>query len=332
MVKCQACSHFCKISPGRVGVCGIRKNVDGKLYLLTYSLAVAKNIDPIEKKPLFHFLPGSRAYSFGTLGCNLRCANCQNYDISQMHNLKGQVEKYDRFHWGHPLPPEEIVKEALENGCRSIAYTYTEPTIFLEYALVTMRLAEENNLKNVWVSNGFMSEKTLDLIVPYLDAINIDIKSIDDKFYKSNCGASVKPILANCKKLVKAKVWLEVTTLMIPTLTDAEDLFKKIAEFIRYELGDFVPWHITAFSGEISWKLKHLPYTSYAVLEKGYNIGKKAGLKYVYLGNTDQAEKESTYCPVCKKIMIRRFGYQVERLDENGKCHYCGKIMAGVFK
>lgn len=329
-LQCQNCSHFCKIKEGGVGICGIRQNLKGKLYLLAYGRAIAVNVDPIEKKPLFHFLPGTEAYSFGTLGCNFRCGNCQNYEISQMFGVKGKTEEYGGINWGHSFSPREIVAKALENNCASIAYTYNEPTVFLEYALDTMKIAREKGLKNVWVSNGFMSEKTLNTIIPYLDAINVDIKSFDDDFYKSNCGARLQPVLENCKKLVKAKIWLEITTLVIPTLSDDEKMLREIARFIKNELGDFVPWHISAFSGAISWKLKHLSDTPVEDVEKGYKIGKQEGLKYVYAGNVWNKEMESTYCPKCGKIVIERMGYVISRYDKEGKC-VCGEKLEGIF-
>lgn len=329
ILECRTCSHFCKIREGRTGICGIRQNIKGKLYLLTYGKAAAAHIDPIEKKPLFHFLPGSLAYSFGTIGCNFRCANCQNYDISQMFEMKGRVEKYGEIDWGFDLSPAEIVKEAKEKGCASIAYTYTEPTVFLEYCLDTMKLARKKGIKNVWVSNGFMSAETLDAIIPYLDAINVDIKSFTDEFYKSNCGAGVGPVLDNCRRLAKEGVWLEITTLVIPTLSDDEKMLRQVAKFIKNELGDFVPWHVSAFSGVISWKLRHLPETPTAKIKKAYDIGKEEGLKYVYAGNVWEEDMESTYCPGCKEAVIRRAGYAIERFDKEGKCPKCGKLIKG---
>ena len=331
-LQCETCSHFCKIKEGRVGVCGIRQNIGGKLFLLTYAKAVAANIDPIEKKPLFHFLPGSRTYSFGTIGCNFRCANCQNYDISQMYGLKGKTQEYDKLNWGFDLSPQEIVEEALSSGCQSIACTYTEPTIFLEYCLDAMKLARKRGLKNVWVSNGFMSSQTLDAIIPHLDAINVDIKSMDDEFYGSNCGARVKPVLENCKRLVGEKVWLETTTLIIPTLSDSRAMLRKIAKFIKNELGDFVPWHVSAFSGAISWKLEHLPDTLRETVEKAYNIGKEEGLRYVYAGNVWGGEMENTLCPECGEVVIGRIGYNIEPLLKKGKCAHCANQLDGVFE
>ena len=331
VIKCQACSHFCKIKEGKTGICGVRQNNKGKLKLLVYGKAIAVNIDPIEKKPLFHFLPGSQAYSFGTLGCNFRCDNCQNFDISQIYNFKGKTEKYKKFSWGYNLPPREIVEDALASKCQSIAYTYNEPTVFLEYALDTMQLARKKGLKNIWVSNGFMSKKTAALILPYLDAINIDLKSFDDNFYKKHCGGRLNPILRNCRTFVKNKVWLEITTLIIPTLSDNRKTFEEIARFIKKELGDFVPWHISGFSPKISWKLQDLPETPLGKIKEAYQIGKKMGLKYVYGGNVWQEDLENTFCPKCKKATIRRKGYRINCQLRGSCCPFCQEKIEGIF-
>lgn len=282
-VQCESCNHFCKIVNNHAGICGVRQNINGKLYLLTYGKIAAVHVDPIEKKPLFHFLPGSKTFSFGTFGCNFRCANCQNYDIAQICGTKNVDGN-----WGQELDPAQIVKLAQENDCESIAYTYNEPTIFWEYALDTMILARKVGLKNVWVSNGFMSDKVLDKIIPYLDAINVDIKSFDDEFYKTNCGARVQPVLDNCKRLVKAGVWTEITTLIIPTLSDDEKMLRQIARFIKNELGDFVPWHVSVFLGAFSWKLRHLPDTPVDKIRRACAIGKDEGLKHVHAGNINE--------------------------------------------
>jgi len=284
VVKCQTCSHRCVIVPGKRGTCGVRENIGGKLYLLVYGRAIAANIDPIEKKPLFHFMPGTYTFSISTVGCNFRCGNCQNWTISQFGKTP-DVAREMIENSGEDLPPKKVVRLAKENNCPSISYTYTEPTIFLEYALDTMKLAKKAGLKNIWVSNGFMSGETLKLIISYLDAINIDIKSFDDKFYRENCGARLGPVLENCKAVVKSKIWLETTTLIIPTLSDDEKMLEKIARFVKNKLGDFVPWHVSAFSGAISWKLQHLPETPIGKIKKAYEIGKSAGLKYVHMGN-----------------------------------------------
>jgi len=219
---------------------------------------------------------------------------------------------------GYDLTSLEIAQHAKSEKCESISYTYNEPTIFLEYALDTMKLAKQNGLKNVWVSNGFMSNKTLNLIMPYLDAINIDIKSFDEAFYKSQCGAKLEPILENCKRIVRENIWLEITTLIIPTFSDNLKMLRFLAEFIKNELGDFIPWHISAFSGKISWKMKNVPDTSIETIKSVYETAKSAGLKYVYAGNVIDANLENTYCPKCDNIFIKRSSYNVKRMDKSG--------------
>ncbi len=277
-VRCQTCSHFCLIAPQKRGLCGVRENQQGKLYSLNYGKIIAAHVDPIEKKPLYHFLPGTLTYSIATVGCNFSCGTCQNWNISQ-------APKPDKPITGQEIPPEQIVQKALDNQCPSIAYTYTEPTIFLEYALETMKLARHKGLKNIWVTNGFMSRQTLDLITPYLEATNVDLKSFDPSFYQKNCGGQLKPVLENLKQMKKKNIWLEITTLIIPGLTDQEKMLKKIAQFIKKDLGEETPWHISRFFPEISWKLQHLPITPLESLEAAYQIGKKTGLKNVYKGN-----------------------------------------------
>jgi len=320
-VQCRLCNRFCAISNGQVGKCRTRKNVNGKLYSLIYGYPIALNIDPVEKKPLFHFMPGSFTYSLGALGCNFFCANCQNWDISQARDIENKVKSMEFF------DPERIVKEAIENECESISYTYIEPTIFTEYALDIMKLAKQKGLKNIWVSNGFMSNECLDAIIPYLDAINIDLKSMDDDFYKDNCGARIQPVLNNIKQIKKADIHLEITTLIIPTLSDKLEMLKRAAEFIALELDFDIPWHLSKFSANISWKLKHLPDTSDGLIYQAYEIGKEAGLKYVYVGNIPGDQKENTYCPACGELAVRRLGYHIERLDSKGRCAACDKYL-----
>jgi pyruvate formate lyase activating enzyme len=323
-VRCQTCSHGCQIAPNQRGICGVRENRNGTLAVLNYGRAVAAHIDPIEKKPLFHFLPGSRTYSFAAVGCNLRCANCQNFDISQI-TKQPQLSAVAIAAMGDKLSPPEIVKNAIENSCPSISYTYSEPTIFLEYALDTMKLAKNAGLKNVWVSNGFMSRKTLELIAPYLDAINIDLKSFDDNFYRRYCGARLEPILETLQLAKKLSVWVEVTTLIIPGLSDDEKMLRQIAQFMNHDLGSETPWHISRFSGAISWQLTDRPETPVATLGKTRRIGLTAGLKYVYSGNVPGMASENTYCPRCQKLNIERVGYHIMRFDRNGQCANCGE-------
>lgn len=317
-VRCQNCPHYCVIAPGKRGICGGRENNKGKLYSLVYGKAAACHVDPIEKKPFFHFLPGSKTLSVATVGCNLRCLNCQNYDISQS-------PKPDKPISGEDLTPEEIVKLVLENNLPSISYTYTEPTIFMEYALETAKLAKKAGLKNCWVSNGFMSEEALDLIAPYLDAANIDLKSFSEDFYEKVCGAKLQPILDALKGMKAAGIWTEIATLVIPTLNDDEKNFRNIAEFIKKELGAETPWHVSRFSGAISWKLKDLPDTPAETLEKAYRIGKEIGLKYVYIGNVLGSVSEDTFCPKCGTLGISRKNYIISRYDKDGRCPKCGE-------
>jgi pyruvate formate lyase activating enzyme len=277
-VRCGLCNHQCLIDKTRRGICGVRENGHGKLYTLVYGKAIAENIDPIEKKPFYHFLPGTFSLSIATVGCNFQCLHCQNADISQVSKERADVEIL-----GKDLPPEKVVKHALDNNCPSISYTYTEPTIFLEYALDCMKLARSKGLKNNWVSNGYMTKEALDLIAPYLDAINVDLKAFTEKFYQEVCKAKLAPVLENLKKIKKKKIWLEVTTLIIPKKNDSEKELKQIAEFIKNELGEDTPWHVSRFFPY--YKLDSIPPTSVEKVRQAVEIGKKAGLKYVYAGN-----------------------------------------------
>jgi len=288
---------------------------------LVYGYPVALNADPIEKKPLFHFMPGSLTYSLGTYGCNFKCLNCQNWDLSQKKDLGPALEELTF------TPPEKIVEEAIGAGCQSIAYTYNEPTVFSEYALDIMKIARENNLKNVWVSNGYMSEEALGRVLPLLDAINVDLKSMDDNFYRKNCGARLEPILNNLKILKSEQVHVEITTLIIPGMSDDPKMLEDLAAFIGVELDNDTPWHITRFSPESSWQMKKLPPTSKDALFNAYDIGKEAKLNYVYIGNLPGTERENTYCPKCGQTAVRRLGYYIERYDNAGRCPDCDKSL-----
>ena len=317
--QCLTCSHYCVINPQNRGICGTRENIDGKIYSLVYKKAVAENIDPIEKKPLFHFLPGSRSLSIAAVGCPFKCSWCQNWQISQQPKPCKKVEGFD-------LPPEKIIQDALRQKCQSISYTYTEPAIFLEYALDTMKLAHKKGLKNVWVSDGYSSKEAIKLVAPYLDAINVDLKAFKEKTYQKYIGGRLKPVLINLKEFYKRKIHLEITTLLIPKLNDSESELKQIALFIKKELGKEVPWHISRFFP--SYKMIDRPLTSIKALEKAYQIGKKTGLKFVYLGNVVDSKKESTFCPKCSTLNIFRTGYlsilkNVKVENEKGLCSKC---------
>jgi len=315
--QCQNCPHLCLISPGKRGICGVRENINGKLYALNYGKAIACHIDPIEKKPFFHFLPGSYSLSVATVGCNFRCLNCQNYSISQAPKPDKPIE-------GEDLPPEKVVEMALRYKVPSISYTYTEPTIFIEYALDTMKLAKKAGLKNNFVSNGFMTKESAKLVIPYLDANNIDIKGFTEEFYQENCGGKLKPVLDTCKLMKKSGVWVEITTLAIPGRSDSEEMFRGVAKFIYQELGPETPWHITQFSGAISWKLQHVPDTPVETLKLGYKIGKETGLKYVYTGNVPGLPSENTICPKCGTVAVSLTNYIIHRHDKEGLCPKCG--------
>ena len=324
-VQCQSCSHYCIILPGKRGVCGVRENKNGELYSLVYGKAVACHIDPIEKKPFFHFLPGSYSLSIATVGCNFRCKHCQNWDISQKPQLTGEII-------GENLPPEEIVKRTKENNLPSISYTYTEPTIFLEYALDAMKLAKKEGIKNNWVTNGFLSKEALEAISPYLDAVNVDLKGFTEEFYQKYCQGRLQPVLDTLIRMKKKKIWVEVTTLIIPTLNDDKKIFIEIAKFIKTELGAETPWHVTQFSGVISWQMQHLSNTPVETVEKAYKIGKEAGLKYVYTGNIPGLPSEDTFCPKCAALVIDRTNYIIHRYDKEGKCPKCGESLDLILK
>lgn len=327
IVQCTACAHYCCIKPDNTGVCGIRKNIAGQLFLLVYGRTAAVNIDPIEKKPLFHFLPGTQIFSLGTVGCNFGCDFCQNWDISQITKGRRQI---DAEQWGQDWPTEKIVNYCIENQIPSIAYTYNEPTIFAEYAYDVMRLAAKCGIKNVFVSNGYSSTETYKLITPYLDAINIDLKSFKPEYYQKICKANIKPVLQNIKKIFDLGIWLEVTTLIVPGKNDSEQEIKQIAEFLA-GIDVNIPWHISRFFPQ--YKMTDAPPTPISALKRAYKIGKAAGLRYVYVGNCPSQNLESTYCPKCKEIVIERSGYLVScpRI-KNSHCAHCGYGIRGVWE
>jgi pyruvate formate lyase activating enzyme len=322
MVRCHLCSHQCRIVEGKRGICGVRENRGGTLYSLVYGKLVSSHLDPIEKKPLFHFLPGSSAYSIATVGCNFRCRNCQNWEISQSPKPQGPI-------MGRTFSSEEIVKAAKRTDCESIAYTYTEPTIFMEYAYDTAKLAVENNVKNVFVTNGYITEEALREMAPYLHAANIDLKSFSEDFYKSNCGAHLEPVLDSIRLYKKLGIWIEVTTLIIPTLNDSDEDLTDIAEFLA-DVGVDVPWHVSRFHP--TYELIDLPPTPIETIRKARDIGLKSGLRYVYQGNVP-GEDENTYCYNCGKLLISRYVYEIlENKVIKSACPSCGTEIDGVFK
>jgi pyruvate formate lyase activating enzyme len=321
-VHCRACAHGCRIAPGERGICAVRQNVDGSLYSLTYGRVVARDVDPIEKKPLFHFLPGSRAYSIATVGCNFTCLNCQNHFISQY------PRQHDGRLVGDTVEPGEIVGDALRAECQSIAYTYTEPTIAIEFVLDVMRIARREGLANVWVSNGYFSHDAALEILPYLDAINIDLKGISDSFYHTVCGGNVRPILDNIERIQQAGAWIEVTTLVIPGWNDSDEELRWTAEAIA-GIASCIPWHISRFFP--AYRMVNRPPTPIETLERARRIGRDVGLSYVYMGNVP-GEGEETRCPDCGATAILRGGYVIRanRLRE-GACPTCGRPIEGVW-
>jgi len=320
--RCNLCAHRCTIKPDRRGICGVRENRNGILYSLVYGTLIAVNIDPIEKKPFFHVCPASKSYSIATVGCNLSCEFCQNHDISQM-------PRSTRMITGEDLSPMEIADRAKKSGSKTIAYTYTEPTIYFELAYDTAKIAVENGLKNVFVTNGFMTAEAIETIAPYLTAANVDLKSFRDEFYKKRCGARLNPVLGSLKKMKEMGIWVEITTLLIPALNDSDEELKDIAQFIA-GLGKETPWHISRFHPQ--FKMLNVPVTSISSLHKAVEIGKQAGLKYVYSGNVPGDEGENTKCFNCGNLLIERYGFRIVSINIKGnKCSKCEIELEGVF-
>ncbi len=319
-IQCQLCPKFCTLKNNEIGNCKARKNIDGVLYSLVYAKPVSSFIDPIEKKPLFHFFPGTTAYSIGTSGCNLHCKFCQNWSISQA-NPEDIPSK--------ELSPEKIVQSAEKNSCSSIAYTYTEPNIFYEYVLDTAKLAKNKRIKNIIVTNAFINEAPIKELYRYIDAVNIDFKAFDEEFYQEICDGKLKPILNAIKLIKKTGAWLELTNLVIPTLNDGVEKIKQLCIWIKENLGKDTPLHFSRFFPD--YMLRNLPPTKLETMNKIYEIAKDTGLNHVYIGNMI-TDKESTFCPRCGTPVIKRFGFQIlENKLKKGKCP-CGEQIAGVWK
>jgi len=322
-VRCHLCSHNCLIKDGQRGICAVRENKEGALYSLVYGKIISMNIDPIEKKPLFHFLPGSTSLSIATAGCNFRCRHCQNYEISQFPRERNFEIP------GRSATPEEIVEAAIRHGCESISYTYTEPTIFFEFAYDCARLAREKGIRNVFVSNGYTGPEAARLIAPYLDANNIDLKG-NDAFYKEICGARLQPVKDTIRLMHGLGIWVEVTTLIIPGHNDSEKDLIDIAEFIA-SVDAGIPWHVSQFYP--TYKLLDKPRTPVATLRKARELGLSLGLKYVYEGNVPGQGGENTYCPSCGKLLIKRFGYSIlENHIRDGRCFSCATSLGGIWQ
>jgi pyruvate formate lyase activating enzyme len=327
-VRCNLCAHRCLIREGRKGICLVRENVNGELFSLVYGRVISANVDPVEKKPLFHFYPGSGAFSIATVGCNYRCQWCQNWQISQAardeHLVLGSQQ----------APPQELVAMARRAGCHSIAYTYTEPTIFFEYAYDTAKLAHAAGIANIFVTNGYMTAETLEIIQPYLDAANVDLKAFRDETYRKLIGARLQPVLDSVVRMKESGVWVEVTTLVITDLNDSDEELSQIAAFIHDELGPDTPWHVSRYHPTYKYDA---PPTPIERLARAWEIGRETGLHYVFVGNVPGrmlprgVEGESTYCHNCTARLIARSGYSIrQNRVHDGACPECGAPVAGV--
>ncbi|MCX9014544.1 MAG: AmmeMemoRadiSam system radical SAM enzyme [Candidatus Methanoperedens sp.] len=314
-VKCNVCAHRCTIPDGKAGVCRTRKNNGGKLYTLIYNTVSSEAVDPVEKKPLYHFLPGTLSYSLGTVGCNFRCLHCQNWNISQVTIDKAYTME---------ITPEEAVRRAVAAGCRSIAWTYNEPAIWHEYTYDSAVLAKKSGLKTVYVTNGYITPEALRRIAPYLDAFRVDIKSFSDDFYKKVCGARLAPVLESTKLAKELGVHIETITLLIPEMNDSPEEITQLVGWVRDKLGENTPMHFTRFHP--MYKMSDLYATPLDTLEMAYDIAKKEGMRFVYLGNVGGHEYENTYCPRCNALLIDRAGFSVGKVRiEDGKCPECGE-------
>jgi len=322
LVYCYLCAHNCKIAEQKFGFCDVRQNINGLLYTQVYARPCAMHVDPIEKKPLYHFFPGSSAFSIATMGCNFRCGFCQNWEISQSAIIDGDFT-------GEEVLPQEIVEAALKNKCQSISYTYTEPTIFFEYAYQTAKLAKEKGLYNNFVTNGYMTGECLEMIKPYLDAANVDLKFFKDSSYRKICKGSLEPVLNSIRLMRKLNIWVEVTTLVVPGENDSEEELRDIAQFI-VSVDKNIPWHVSRFHPDYQF-IDH-EATPESTLKKAQEIGYKSGLSYIYVGNV-WGWGNDTYCHNCKKLLIKREVFSVLEYNiKQSKCTFCNTTIPGIFR
>ncbi len=321
-VRCKLCNWRCVIAEGKAGHCAVRKNIDGVLYSLVYYKVCSANVDPIEKKPLFHFQPGSRSFSISTPGCNFQCEFCQNWEISQQAVEEGQIE-------GQAYLPEDIVEAAVRSGCKSIAYTYTEPTVYMELCADCGPLAKRKGLANVFVSNGYMTREAIDFAKGWLDGINVDLKAFSEDYYERLCKARLQPVLDTITYIAKeTNIWQEITTLIVPGENDSDDELKRLADFLVSQAGADVPWHISRFYPQ--YKYMDSEPTPMKTLERAHDIGKAAGLHYVYMGNVPGTKTENTFCYSCGGMLIERVGYKIlANRIKNSCCPDCGTKIVG---
>jgi len=323
-VKCGICNHFCTIDPGMRGICMVRENRNGELISLVYRKVISRAIDPVEKKPIFHLMPGSRSYSIATEGCNFKCRFCQNSDISQIpKGHQGEIRGVD-------ISPAMVVDQAITARCATISYTYTEPTVYFEFALETAKIARQKGLLNIFVTNGFMSQEVIQMISPYLDAANVDLKSFNDDFYRKQCKARLEPVKENLILMRSLGILVEVTTLLIPGLNDDPAEIRQMATFIAREIGVDTPWHISRFHP--SYQMTEIGSTPVSTLKMAFEAGKSAGLRYVYTGNAPGLGSENTLCHLCGALLIERIGYNIRNhMADGGKCPDCKTEAYGIF-
>jgi len=322
-VRCNLCSHRCLIKAGKRGLCGVRENQDGILTTLVYGRLIARHVDPIEKKPLYHVMPRSLSYSIATVGCNFKCRFCQNANIAQLpSDRKGMI-------LGDSYTPQDVVNAAVQANCSSISYTYTEPTVFFEFAYDTAKLAHEKGILNIFVTNGYMTSEALHMIQPYLDAANVDLKAFNDTFYKEQCSAKRKHVMETLKLMKSLGIFAEVTTLLIPGLNDNPEELRQLAAFIAESLGPDTPWHISRFHP--TYKLTDRPATPAESIHAARQIGLEAGLRYVYCGNLPGDKGENTTCYSCGESLVERWGYQISKnVAADGKCQQCATEIGGI--
>jgi Pyruvate-formate lyase-activating enzyme len=322
VVHCHVCPHNCLISNGKYGLCKTRVNKDGQLYSIAYGNPCSVSIDPVEKKPLFHFYPGARIYSLATAGCNFRCLNCQNWEISQSSPL--ELQHLD-------LSPVDVVQQAIDYGFDLIAFTYTEPTVFYEYILDTAKIARQKGLKTVLISNGYINPEPLLNLCEYIDAANIDLKCFDDSIYRKLTGGRLQPVLDTLKTIIETGVWLEITNLIIPDYSDKQQMIETMCNWLVINGFTDTPLHFSRFFP--TYKMRHLQPTDQQILLRAKEIAEVSGLKYVYIGNQPELDGENTFCPQCKHVLMERVGYRVNKnLIHKGQCTFCGESIAGVWK
>ncbi|SLM31329.1 conserved hypothetical protein [Desulfamplus magnetovallimortis] len=346
-VRCGMCNHFCTIANNRIGLCGVRENREGELYSLVYPKIIARAVDPVEKKPLFHLLPGSTSFSIATAGCNFQCTFCQNSGISQIPQNPPNSESTSHFIPsfnpvfevtppkreipGVDISPKTLVDQAKKAGCASISYTYTEPTIYFELAYETAKIARSQGLLNIFVTNGFMSQEALRIAAPFLDAANVDLKAFTDDFYRRWCNARIEPVKENLILMKSLDILVEVTTLLIPGLNDDPEEIKAMAKFIANELGVDTPWHISRFHPD--YQMRDRGSTPVNTLIMAYETGKNQGLRYVYTGNAPGLDSENTFCHLCGAMLIRRHGYATQNfVTDSGACPSCNTKVYGIFQ